>query len=74
MNLASIKTGDIVEVDKKGRRFHALVRGLDQGELAVHPFDRRVTYRQATAREVVGIWHANRQTAARYRDCETRHG
>ena len=53
--------GDIVEVDKKGRRFHALVVELDQGEsgrfhLSVRPLDSRVSYRQATVREVVAVW------------------
>ena len=56
-----IGPGDIVEVDKKGRRFHALVRSLEQDakgyfHLELHPFDRRVSYRQATVREVVTVW------------------
>jgi hypothetical protein len=56
-----IGPGDIVEVDKKGRRFHALVLELDQVEsgrfhLAVRPLDSRISYRQATVREVVAVW------------------
>jgi hypothetical protein len=56
-----IGPGDIVEVDKKGRRFHALVIELDQVEsgrfhLTVRPLDSRVSYRQATVREVVAVW------------------
>jgi hypothetical protein len=56
-----IGPGDIVEVDKKGRRFHALVIELDQVEsgrfhLNVRPLDSRVSYRQATVREVVAVW------------------
>jgi hypothetical protein len=56
-----IGPGDIVEVDKKGRRFHALVLELDQVEsgrfhLSVRPLDSRVSYRQATVREVVAVW------------------
>ena len=56
-----IGPGDIVEVDKKGRRFHALVVELDQVEsgrfhLSVRPLDSRVSYRQATVREVVAVW------------------
>jgi hypothetical protein len=56
-----IGPGDIVEVDKKGRRFHALVVELDQAEsgrfqLSVRPLDSRVSYRQATVREVVAVW------------------
>ena len=56
-----IAPGDIVEVDKKGRRFHALVVELEQGEsgrfhLSVRPLDSRISYRQATVREVVAVW------------------
>ncbi|HEU4974068.1 MAG TPA: hypothetical protein VFT50_03185 [Baekduia sp.] len=56
-----IGEGDIVEVDRKGRRFHALVEGLEQRasgrfELRLRPLDARTTYRTATVREVVGVW------------------
>lgn len=56
-----IGAGDIVEVDRKGRRFHAIVEELEQQEsgrfeLKVRPLDRRVTYRSASVREVVGVW------------------
>jgi hypothetical protein len=56
-----IAAGDVVEVDKKGRRFHALVKSLDQDakgyfHLELQPFDRRVSYHHATVREVVTVW------------------
>jgi bifunctional DNA-binding transcriptional regulator/antitoxin component of YhaV-PrlF toxin-antitoxin module len=62
-----IAPGDIVEVDKRGRRFHAVVLELEQAEsgrfhLTVRPLDSRISYRQATVREVVGVW---RRAAAR---------
>ena len=61
----SIGPGDIVEIDRKGRRFHALVMGLDQldsgrFELALRPLDGRTTYRSATVREVVAVWRRAR--------------
>jgi hypothetical protein len=61
-----IAAGDIVLVDKKGRRFHALVTELEQTgtgrfELAVRPLDSRVSYRTATVREVVGVWRKARR-------------
>jgi len=61
----TIGPGDIVEVDKKGRRFHALVIELEQVEsgrfhLSVRPLDSRISYRQATVREVVGVWRRAR--------------
>jgi hypothetical protein len=57
----TIGPGDIVEIDKKGRRFHALVVELEQGEsgrfnLTLRPLDSRITYRTATVREVLGVW------------------
>ena len=60
-----IGPGDIVEVDKKGRRFHALVVELEQGEsgrfqLSVRPLDSRVSYRTASVREVLEVWRKRR--------------
>src|SRR3954447_17539722 len=65
-----IAVGDIVEIDRKGRRFHALVEGIEQREsgrfdLAVRPLDRRSTWRSATVREVVGVWRRARGGASR---------
>jgi hypothetical protein len=56
-----IAPGDIVEIDRKGRRFHALVERVEQREsgrfdLTVRPLDGRSTWRSATVREVVGVW------------------
>jgi hypothetical protein len=60
-----IAAGDIVLVDKRGRRFHALVTELDQREsgrfeLAVRPLDARISYRTASVREVVEVWRRAR--------------
>jgi hypothetical protein len=56
-----IGAGDIVLVDKRGRRFHALVTELEQQEsgrfeLALRPLDSRVSWRSASVREVVEVW------------------
>jgi hypothetical protein len=56
-----IRAGDIVEVDKRGRRFHALVLSLEQldsgrFELALRPLDSRISWRTASVREVVHVW------------------
>lgn len=56
MRLEGIDNGDIVEIDRMGRRFHALVSGAAPGGLAIQPLDRRVTYRSCRAREVVAHW------------------
>jgi hypothetical protein len=56
-----IAPGDIVEIDRKGRRFHALVERIEQRDsgrfdLGVRPLDGRSTWRSAPVREVVGVW------------------
>jgi hypothetical protein len=60
-----IGPGDIVEVDKKGRRFHALVTELEQVasgrfELALRPLDSRISYRRATVRDVITVYRRAR--------------
>ena len=56
MRLAGIQTGDLVEVDRLGRRFHAVVSGDAPGGLAIQPLDRRVTYRTCRPHEVRTHW------------------
>ena len=57
MRLEGIQAGDIVEVDRLGRRFHALVTGSGgAGGLAIQPLDRRITYHSCRAHEVLGHW------------------
>jgi hypothetical protein len=61
-----IAPGDIVLVDKRGRRFHAVVTELEQTEsgrfeLAVRPIDSRISYRTATVREVEEVWRRVRR-------------
>ena len=64
-----IAAGDIVLVDKKGRRFHALVTELQQlesgrFELALRPLDSRVSWRTASVREVMDVWRRAGRPAA----------
>lgn len=56
-----IAPGDIVEMDKKGRRFHAIVVSVDQREsgrfdLEFNPLQRGITHRTGTVREVLTVW------------------
>ena len=54
-------------VNKRGRLFHARVIGTGStGGLSVEPLDRRITWRQASAREVIDHWtHARRDGGER---------
>ena len=56
MRLEGIQIGDIVEVDRLGRRFHAFVTGNASGGLTIQPLDRRISYRSCRAHDVVAHW------------------
>jgi hypothetical protein len=53
MRLEGIQIGDIVEVDRLGRSFRALVTGTAFGRLSIQPLDRHISYRSCRARDVV---------------------
>jgi hypothetical protein len=53
MRLEGIQAGDIVEVDRLGRRFLAFVGGAGAGRLSLQPVDRRISYRSSRARELL---------------------
>jgi hypothetical protein len=66
MTSKGIGAGDIVLIDKKGRRFHAQVLELEQlesgrFELVVRPLDSRISWRTASVREVVEVWRRVRR-------------
>jgi hypothetical protein len=56
MRLEGIQPGDIVEVDRLGRRFYAVVTGTPGTDLGIQPLDRRTTYRTCRAQEVLAHW------------------
>jgi hypothetical protein len=56
VRLEGIRAGDIVEVDRRGRRFHALVSENGSGGLGIEPLDRRITYTSCRAHEVTAHW------------------
>ena len=65
MTSKGIGRGDIVEVDRKGRRFYAVVTGIEQRatgrfDLDVRPLDSRISYRRATVRDVVTVYRRAR--------------
>jgi len=65
MNLSSVQPDDVVLVDKRGYRFHAVVTEAPRGgEIRVRPIDQRTTWRHATAREVVAHWRKSKASRA----------
>jgi hypothetical protein len=66
MRVAPIEPGDLVEVDKRGRRVFGLVLGVERdGTVRFEPLCRGVTWRSARPREVLRHW---RRTARRRAD------
>lgn len=65
MRTRPIASGDLVLVNKRGRLFYARVLGTGiNGGLSLEPLDRRITWRQATAREVIDHWTRARRDPA----------
>ena len=62
VKLAAIGPDDLVLVSKGGRQFYAKVHGISSGVVRFEPIERGVSYRHASAREVVDLWrHARRR-------------
>jgi hypothetical protein len=53
----TIQAGDIVLVSRGGRRFHGNVRQIRAGVVEFDPIERGISYRHASAREVLDVWH-----------------
>ncbi len=56
MTIGQVMVGDMVEVSKRGRVFHALVTGRDGRLLTLAPIECGISYRTASAREVRAHW------------------
>ena len=62
MKLASLGIGDVVLISKGGGRFHARVLEVSRGTVRFEPIERGISYRHASARELVEHWrHARRR-------------
>jgi hypothetical protein len=64
MTLKSIRRDEGVEVDIKGRRFRADVEDVDGAALRIRPLSRNISYRHASARQVVRHWRLAGRSAA----------
>ena len=61
MRTRSIKPGDIVLVNKRGRIFHAKIRGLAAaGGFDIAPVERGITYRTCKPGEISEHWSQTR--------------
>ena len=56
MKLAYIHPDDVVEVSKGGRRMYGRVVEIRDGVVQFEPLCRGISYRHASAREVIGQW------------------
>ena len=56
MKLAYIHPDDVVEVNKGGRRMYGRVVEIRDGVVQFEPLCRGISYRHASAREVIGQW------------------
>ena len=56
MKLAYVHQGDLVEVNKGGRRMLGEVIEISDGVVRFEPLCRGISYRHASAREIIGHW------------------
>lgn len=58
MPAGSIKAGDIVEVNHKGRIFLAYVVSREKGKqvFEIKPITQNISWRTCTSREIKGLW------------------
>lgn len=65
MTISTVRPGDVVLVDRKGRRFHAVVTGTPaRGAVDIEPIDSRVSYYSARSREIVGHWRRSKASVS----------
>ena len=56
MKLAPVQPGDLIEVDKRGRRMFGKVVEIEDAVVRFEPLCPGVSYRHASPREIVGHW------------------
>jgi hypothetical protein len=55
MNMSKVRPGDIVMIDKRGRRFVAEVIAMGTREVDIEPIDSRINYFHAKSTEVIEV-------------------
>jgi len=56
VKLAHVHPGDLVEVNKGGRLMYGQVVEIHNGVVQFEPLCRGISYRHASAREIIGHW------------------
>jgi hypothetical protein len=56
MRLQHVQSGDLIQVAKKGRHMYGKVLEIRDGVVEFEPLCRGVSYRHATAREIIAHW------------------
>ena len=56
MKLAPVRPGDLIEVDKRGRRMFGKVVEIEGAVVRFEPLCPGVSYRHASSREIIGHW------------------
>ena len=56
MTLSTIRPGDLVRCDVRGRIFHAEALERDAEGLRIRPLEPNITYRHVTARQIARHW------------------
>jgi hypothetical protein len=51
-----VQSGDVIQVAKKGRQMYGKVLEIRDGVVEFEPLCRGISYRHATAREIIGHW------------------
>ena len=72
MRTSSIRPGDIVHCNKRGRLFHAQGAGLGpDGSILVKPIERNISYRHVAASEIAEHWTRSTSTRRAARPAKT---
>jgi hypothetical protein len=65
MKLAQVQPGDLIEVDKRGRRMFGRVVEIEDALVRFEPLCPGISYRHASSREIIGHWRkAGRRSAS----------
>jgi hypothetical protein len=65
MNIGGIEPADVVEVDRRGRVFHATVHARGPGCLQLEPLRPNITWRQARSHQVIRHWRQRKLVRGR---------